>query len=234
AARQLLYPMPLRARSLPIALVVAAAVAACSSPVDGSAVAGPRDVDQAYFFAGDIALYGRHVNTDDVAALAYLRALRRIDVCGLLTGEALGKIGQTVSVGTLFAFNSCDAELKISGVDARRVVSVTADSTGTPVNGCDVVVPLQLDRLPGAPALPATVHPSVKVEMIAAPDCDLTRRIADALTTRLAKPLPPRDVAAVYPARLAERDPCEVLSVLRDVTAWEIAGSAPYECRFTI
>src|SRR6185312_1861439 len=96
AARQLLYPMPLRARSLPIALVVAAAVAACSSPVDGSAVAGPRDVDQAYFFAGDIALYGRHVNTDDVAALAYLRALRRIDVCGLLTGEALGKIGQTV------------------------------------------------------------------------------------------------------------------------------------------
>src|SRR6185312_14775154 len=130
-------------------------------------------------------------------------------------------------------FNSCDAELKISGVDARRVVSVTVESTVTEVNGCDVVVPLQLDRLPGAPAVPATVHPSVKVEMIAAPDCDLTRRIADALTTRLAKPLPPRDAAAVYPARLAERDPCEVLSVLRDVTAWEIAGSAPYECRFT-
>ena len=45
---------------------------------------GSRDVDPAYFFADDVPTYGQRVNPDDVTALAYLRAIRRIDPCGLL------------------------------------------------------------------------------------------------------------------------------------------------------
>src|SRR6202030_2508092 len=61
---------------------------------------------------------------DDITMLAYLRALRRIDVCGLLTRDALPKVGEIVSVGTLFAFDECDAEVKVSGDSDRRFVSV--------------------------------------------------------------------------------------------------------------
>jgi hypothetical protein len=66
-------------------------------------------------------------------------------------------------------------------------------------------------------------------------DCELTRRIADALTARLAtKSLPPRDAVAIYPSRLADRDPCEVLARRDDVAGWNVRGSEPYRCRFSL
>lgn len=225
-----------RARSWAIALIAATAIAGCTAPIDGTPVVGPKDVDQGYFFAGDVALYGQHVSADDATILAYLRALRRIDVCGLLTGEALARVGETLSVGTLFAFDECDAELKVSGDTARRFVSAELSMSPTPGSSCDQLVPLKLDRLPGARQLTGSSQPSVKVGLIGAEDCELSKRIADAIASRLATtPLPARDAAATYWSWLAERDPCEVLSVLPDpVTRWDVPGSRPYACGLTV
>jgi hypothetical protein len=222
-------------RSLALTPIAVALLTGCASPIDGRPVAGPTDVDQAFFFAGDVPAYGQRVSDDDIARMAYLRAVRRIDVCGLLTGGALARVGETVSVGTLFAFNECDAEVKISGVSERRFVSVELDLASAEPSGCDVSVPLPLSRLPDAPPLPASAQPSARVGVIGVVDCELARRIGDALTARLeAKPLPPRDAAAIYPSRMAGRDACEVLSVRNDITDWDVHGSGPYRCRFSI
>lgn len=221
-------------------ILALATVVGCSPPVDGSAIVGPKDVDQGYFFAGDVAVYGQQVSADDTTLLAYLRALRRIDVCGLLTGDAMNKIGETFSVGTLFAFSECDSEVKVSGESNRRFVSVelglTPSPDGTGVRSCDVSIPLALDRLPGARPLNGSPPPFVKVGLIGAEDCELTARTSSALATRLTTaPLPPRDAAAAYWSRLAERDPCEVLSVLPDpVARWDVRGSGPYRCKFEV
>jgi hypothetical protein len=70
-------------------LAAVVALAGCSRDVDGSAAMGPRDVNPAYFFAGDVPTYGLRVNPGDVTTLAYLRAARRVDQCGLLTPVAV-------------------------------------------------------------------------------------------------------------------------------------------------
>ncbi|HEX9175747.1 MAG TPA: hypothetical protein VF874_06485 [Mycobacterium sp.] len=220
------------ASSLAVALVAATLLTSCSAPIEGTPVIGPKDVDQSFFFAGDVPVYGQQLSADDISYLAYLRALRRVDVCGLISTSA--NIGELVSVGTLFAFDECDAELKVSGVSERRFVSVELEMSATAPSGCQALVPLPLSGLPAAPPLPEWMQPSVRVEPIGAQDCELTRRIAGALAQRLAsKPLPPRDAAATYPARLAERDPCEVLSVVKNVTRWDVPGSGPYQCKFS-
>lgn len=215
-----------------VALTAATLVTSCSDPVGGRPVLAHDTADQSFFFAGDVPTYGRQVSDVDVADLAYLRALRRIDVCGLVTGDTLASVGQLISVGTLFAFDECDAELKISGVSERRLVSVELEISATASSGCQVSVPLPLNALPGAAPQPDRVQPTVRVELIGADDCGLTRRIADALAERLgSQPLPPRDGAVTYPSQLAERDPCEVLARLDDVASWDVAGSGPYRCR---
>jgi hypothetical protein len=239
--------------ALTVALITTATLVGCSPPIDGKPVVGPKDVGQAYFFAGDVPVYGQRLGADDVTMLAYLRAERRIDVCGLLTRDALPKVGETVSVGTLFAFDECDAEVKVSGDSDRRFVSVEVGMTPTPdgppsyrvgdipvylsgFGSCEELMPLALSRLPGARPLTAPLQPFVKVGLIGPIDCDLITRITSALAAQLATaPLPPRDAAATYWSRLAERDPCEVLTVLPDaLDRWDVPASQPYRCRFTI
>jgi hypothetical protein len=237
--------------ALAVALTAAMSVPACAPPIVGKPVIGPAETDSSYFFAGDVPVYGRPMNPSDITYLAYLRALRRIDVCGLLTGATFAKVGQTFSVGTLFAFDECDAELKVSGVSEPRLLSVELAMSSLPADppafrvgatgvyragpdSCDYVIPLDLGVLPGARPLTTTMQPVVHVGLFGVQDCDLTKRVAGALATRLAaQPLPPRDAAAMYPARLAERDPCEVLSVLgATADRWDIPASGPYRCRF--
>jgi hypothetical protein len=246
-------PVRLLVSALTVALITTSALVGCSPPIDGKPVVGPKDVDQAYFFAGDVPVYGQRLRADDITMLAYLRALRRIDVCALLARDALPKVGETVSVGTLFAFDECDAEVKVSGDSSRRFVSVEVGMAPTPdeppsyrvagipvyrggFGSCEELMPLSLSRLPGAQPLTASPQPFVKVGPIGPIDCDLITRITSALAAGLATaPLPPRDAAAMYWSRLAERDPCEVLAVLPDaVDRWDVPASQPYRCRFTV
>ncbi|WP_029117290.1 hypothetical protein [Mycobacterium sp. URHB0044] len=234
-------------------LVVAALVTGCAESVDGAARPGSRDVDPASFFAGAVATYGQPVSSDDVDGLAYLRALRRIDPCGLLTHDDLVKIGEIGSVGTLFAFDECDVDVKVPGETDRRYVSVELTRThvdgqpvvfraaGLPVydadpGSCDYLVPLELSRLPGAPPARGADRPFVRIGLIADGNCEFVQRLVQAVAPRLAAlRVPLRDAVAVYPAEVAEHDPCHVLSALDgQVGYWDVEHSRPYECDFVL
>src|SRR4029077_7525204 len=142
-------------------LGVLGALAGCTRSLDGTAAMGPREVDPAYFFAGDVPTYGQRVNPGDVTTLAYLRAVRRIDPCGLLARDALAKIGEIGSVGTLFALDECDVDIKVPGEVSRRYASIEGIlnrmvgqpvaflAAGLPVyesypGSCDYLLPLNL------------------------------------------------------------------------------------------
>jgi hypothetical protein len=212
---------------------IAALLASCSAAVNGTPVRAQPDA--AFFFAGDVAAYGQPIKADDVARLKYLRAIRRIDVCGLLTGGTLAKVGELVSVGTNLAFDECDAELKVSG-GARRFLSVTlAIAPRDPPPFCGATMPLPLSGLPGAPPLPRGMQPTVWIELVVDTDCKLEKKVGDGLAARLASgTLPPRDSAALYSSPLAVRDPCEVLTVLDGVRAGDVYGSAPHRCQLEL
>jgi hypothetical protein len=105
-------------------LLVITMLAGCSRPIEGSATMGSRDADPAFFFAGKVPIYGQAVDPDDLTTLAYLRAMRRIDPCGLLTRDVLAKVGEIGSVGTLFALDERDVDIKVPGESDRRYVSV--------------------------------------------------------------------------------------------------------------
>jgi hypothetical protein len=234
-------------------LVILVALSGCSRDVDGSAAVGPREVDPAYFFAGDVATYGRHVNPGDVTTLAYLRAMRRVDPCGLLTRDAMAKVGEIGSVGTLFALDECDVDIKMPGDANRRYASIEVIlyrlvgqpvaflAGGLPVyesypGSCDYLLPLNLSLLPGAQPLRQQDQPFVRVGLIAEDNCEFAQRLAHAIASTLESlRLPVRDAVAVYPSALAERDPCQVLSVLgAEVEHWDLTRARPYECHFGI
>jgi hypothetical protein len=231
-------------------LATVLALTGCSRVIDGSAAMGPGEVDPAYFFAGDVPTYGRRVLPGDITTLAYLRAMRRIDPCGLLTRESLAKIGEIGSVGTLFALDECDVDIKVPGESKRRYVSIEVILTriservaflagDLPVyedypGSCDYLLPLNLSLLPGAQSLRRPDQPFVRVGLIAEEDCDFAKRLVQAIAPRVESlQLPIRDAVAIYPAALAERDPCQVLSVVgAEVDHWDINRSRPHECEF--
>jgi hypothetical protein len=214
---------------------------------------GSRDVDPAYFFAGDVPTYGQRVNPGEVTTLAYLRAARRVDPCGLLTREAMAKIGEIGSVGTLFALDECDVDIKVPGETRRRYASIevifnrmagqaVAFLAGdlpvyeTYPGSCDYLLPLNLSLLPGAQPLRQPEQPFVRVGLIADENCDFAQRLVRAIAPVVASlRLPVRDAVAVYPSALAERDPCQVLSVMAaKVERWDVARSRPYECHVQV
>jgi hypothetical protein len=240
-------------RRLTTLLVVLVALAGCSRSLDGSAAIGPRDVDPAYFFAGDVPTYGQRVDPGDVTTLAYVRAARRVDPCGLLTREAMAKIGEIGSVGTLFALDECDVDIKVPGEARRRYASIevifnrmagqrVAFLTGdlpvyeTYPGSCDYLLPLNLSLLPGAQPLRQPDQPFVRVGLIADQNCDFAQRLARAIAPVVESlRLPVRDAVAAYPNALAEHDPCQVLSVVAsEVERWDTTRSRPYECHFGI
>ncbi len=225
----------------------------CSRSLEGIATMGPRGVDPAYFFAGDVPTYGQRLHPDEVTTLAYLRAMRRIDPCGLLTRGALAKIGEIGSVGTLFALDECDVDIKVPGEANRRYASIEVilnRMAGQPVaflagglpvyesypGSCDYLLPLNLSLLPGAQPLRQPDQPFVRVGLIAEENCEFAQRLARAIAPAVeSSRLPVRDAVAVYPSALAERDPCQVLSVVAaEVERWDVTRSRPYECNFGI
>jgi hypothetical protein len=234
-------------------LAILVALLGCSRDIDGSAAMGSREVDPAYFFAGVVPTYGQRLNPDEVTTLAYLRAMRRIDPCGLLTRNALAKIGEIGSVGTLFALDECDVDIKLPGEANRRYASVEVilnRMAGQPVaflagglpvyesypGSCDYLLPLNLSLLPGAQPLRQPDQPFVRVGLIAEENCEFAQRLARAIAPTVeSSRLPVRDAVAAYPSALAERDPCQVLSVVAaEVERWDVVRSRPYACNFGI
>ncbi len=101
---------------------------------------------------------------------------------------------------------------------------------------CDFLLPLDLSELPGAQPLRKPYQPYLRIGLVAEQSCHFARRIMWELASRAVfAQLPTRDAVAAYPAPLAERDPCQVLSVLADeIDYWDIGRSRPYECSFGI
>jgi hypothetical protein len=238
-----------------VAILLAAmlALTGCSREVQGAAAMGSRDVDPSYFFAGDVSTYGQSLSADDVTSLAYLRAMRRIDPCGLVTRESLAKIGEVGSVGTLFALDECDIDIKVPGEADRRYASIEVilnRIAGQPVafllgdlpvyetyrGSCDYLLPLNLSQLPGARPLRTPDQPFVRIGLIAEDNCNFAQGLVRAIAPRLESlQLPVRDAVGTFPVRLAERDPCQVMSVIgADVENWDVGRSRPYECDFRI
>ncbi|HTY27192.1 MAG TPA: hypothetical protein VMD51_03465, partial [Mycobacterium sp.] len=233
-------------------LAVLLLVSACGQAVEGTARRGPDGVDRGFFFAGPVAEYGRSPSPDDTATLAYLRALRRIDVCGLVNRDTVGKAGEINWYGTLFAFDECDVAVKAPGRATQEFLSVQVAldrATGQPAfsaagvsvhesspGSCEFLLPLGLSRLPGAPTLNSQNQPVAKIGVIGGGDCPLARRTTAALAEWLdTRPPPARDAVAAYSVRLAEQDPCAVLSVPgREVVRWDIDRGTPYQCVFDV
>ena len=229
-------------------LAVLVLVTACGQAVGGSARRGSQAVDPGFFFAGPVAAFGRTLSPADTATLSYLRALRRIDVCGLVNRDTVGKVGEIDWYGTLFAFDECDAAVKVPGRTAQEYLSVEVawerptgqpafTAAGLPVHetspgSCEFLLPLGLAALPGAPPLTSDNQPVVKTSVIGGGDCPLARRATTALAEWLGgRPPPPRDAVAAYPVRLAEQDPCAVLAVVGgEITRWDIERGTPYQC----
>jgi hypothetical protein len=90
--------------------------------------------------------------------------------------------------------------------------------------------------LPGARPLRQPDQPFVRVGLIADENCDFAQRLARAIAPTVESlRLPVRDAVAVYPSALAERDPCQVLSVIAaEVERWDVTRSRPYKCNFGI
>jgi hypothetical protein len=76
----------------------------------------------------------------------------------------------------------------------------------------------------------------VRVGLISDENCDFAQRLVRAIAPTVESlRLPVRDAVAVYPSALAERDPCQVLSVVAaEVERWDVTRSRPYECYFAI
>jgi hypothetical protein len=179
--------------------------------------------------------------------------MRRIDPCGLFTRDALAKIGEIGSVGTLFALDECDVDFKVPGEINRHYASIEVilnRMAGQPVaflagglpvyesypGSCDYLLPLNLSLLPGAQPLRQLDQPFVRVGLIAEENCEFAQRLARAIAPTVeSSRLPVRDAVAVYPTALAEKDPCQVLSVVAaEVERWDVNRSRPYECNFGI
>ncbi len=235
-----------------VGLIAGLLVVGCGSPIEGTATTRDPSVDPAFFFAGDVPVYGQTVSKRDTVALSYLRAMRRIDVCGLADQQTLSSIGDVTSTSTLYALDECDIEVKLPGKADRRYLTVSlelARATKTPSfragdvrvyetapGSCEYLVPLDLSGLPGARPLRKPYQPYLRLAQIGNQDCAVTQQFAAAVAVKVGTaPLPARDAAAVYPVGLAERDPCEVLSVIGDeVDSWDVNRSRPYSCEFGV
>ena len=234
-------------------LAVLLVVAGCARGTGGSPVTGPRDADPAAFFAGEVPDHGRSLTEQQSATQAYLRAVRRVDPCGFATREAMAGVGDVLTAGTMFEFNSCELEVKVAGDADPKIVSVAVAMTdigdAAPVftvgerpvypyfdAGCGLQVPLPLSALPGAPVLTTSQQPYLQLaELVSQQGCEFVDAMTKAIVAAL-DPLriPLRDAVAVYPVRAAERDPCEVLDRLDRVASWNPDVDQPFLCDFAL
>lgn len=236
-----------QAKARALLLVALLLLSGCGAAVDGDPRRGPDTPDPAAFFAGPVPSYGRQLSAADTARLAYLRALRRIDVCGLVNRDTIGEVGEIGWYGTLFAFDECDVDVKVAGRPEHQYLSVAVAmdrASGPPVfsaagldvhesspGSCEYLLPLGLAKLPGAPPLGGPDQPVVAVSVIGGGDCPLARRAVTAVAEWLGtRPPTIRDAVAAFPVALAQRDPCEVLTRLDGVVRWDVDRATAYQC----
>ncbi len=213
-------------------LVMALGLAGCARATDFTPRAAAPD--PAFFFAGAVPTYGQQVSPSQLNRLAYLRALRRIDPCDLLSRAAMAKVGEIGSVGTMFAFNECDVDIKVAGDSARRYVSVEVELGTLDRAECQYVAPLPLAHLPGAPPVPGPVQPVVRISPITDQSCAFADQVGRSAAPILDVNRPPiRDGVSAYPVVLAERDPCEILPALPGAR-WDVGATRPHRCAVTL
>ncbi|MBI3225084.1 MAG: hypothetical protein HYZ39_08500 [Mycolicibacterium cosmeticum] len=213
-------------------LVMALGLAGCARALDVTPHAAAPD--PAFFFAGPVPTYGQQVSPTQRNRLAYLRALRRVDPCDLLTRAALARVGEIGSVGTMFAFGECDVDIKVAGDSARRYLSVEVELGTLDRAACQYVAPLLLARLPGAPPLPGPVQPVVRISPITDQACAFADQVGRSAAPILNANRPPiRDGVSAYPVALAERDPCEILQVMPGAR-WDVGATRPHLCAVTL
>ncbi|MUM19719.1 hypothetical protein FZI91_21825 [Mycobacterium sp. CBMA271] len=205
-------------------------------------------------FAGGVPTYGQTVSEDVTTQLAYLRALRRIDPCGLVL--ALKDVGAPTYISG--DVGGCFGSIKVAGIANPSSVGLSllwGDPSldkpeftvgQTPVyhspGTCLFEFPIALDKLPNAPKLKGPRKPMLRVVVVdgsrsaMSTNCKVARPVINVLVAMNPAELPVRDALGAYPIKIAERDPCEILA--------EYPGRArglrpslfgdPFSCRFSL
>lgn len=230
---------------------IALLASACTQAVTGSPGIGVNPPAPGSLFDGDLPAYGQTWSADDNAKRAYVRALRRIDPCGLAEKlQAPGSLDQiTGDIG------SCNARWKIPGQKNHLFVSVRPDLEDvshdvvafrvgdTPVysfeeGGCSFSVPIAIDKLSGAPAPPKRLKPVLAV-LVTDPEgakCAMAQDILKSAVAVSPTEYPVRSAVSAYPIPLAERDPCEILGDYPGLLARSDLGGfgGPFVCTFML
>lgn len=230
------------------------AIAGCTNIVSGTATGRlPAPTGQT-LFAGDVPRYGQTLTDEQTTMLAYMRALRRIDPCGLVL--ALNEIGAPTYISG--DVGGCFGSIKVAGTANPSSVGlslVLGDSSlekpeftvgETPVyhtpNTCAFEFPMALAKLPNAPKLKGPRMPVLRVVVVdgarsaLSTDCKMAQPVINALLKMNPADLPVRDALGAYPIKIAERDPCEILEEYpgraRDLRP-SLLGD-PFACRFSL
>ncbi len=231
------------------------AIGACSTVVSGIATGRLSAPTGQTLFEGPVPTYGQTFTEKQTALLAYLRALRRVDPCGLLlmlkdigaptyiSGDVGGCFGSVKVAGS--ASPSSVGLSLILGDYSREKPEFRVD--GTPVfhtaGTCLYEFPIALDKLPNAPKLTRGAGtPALRVVVVdgarsgLVPNCTMAQPVIGVLAKMNPADMPVRDALSAYPIKIAERDPCEILGEYPG-QANEVRQSLfgdPYACRFSL
>ncbi|MGH3724391.1 MAG: hypothetical protein ACRDUS_09745 [Mycobacterium sp.] len=198
--------------------------------------------------------YGQTLTAGETTLLAYQRALRRIDPCGLVL--ALKGVGAPTYISG--DVGGCFGSIKVAGTANPSSVglSLLLDDFSreksefrvgeTPVyhtaGTCLYEFPIALAKLPNAPKLTGPQVPVLRVVVVdgarspLSRECKMARPVIDVLVTMDPADIPVRDALGAYPIKIAERDPCEILDEYPG-RLQELGPSLfgdPFSCRFSL
>lgn len=230
------------------------AIAGCTTVVSGTPTGSLPAPTGQMLFEGAVPKYGQNLNERQTAQLAYLRALRRVDPCGLLL--KLKDIGAPTYISG--DVGGCFGSVKVAGSANPSSVGLSlmlGDYSreepefrlgGTPIyhtaGTCVYEFPVALDKLPGAPKVAKVGTPALRVVVVdgsrsaLGTNCKMAQPVIGVLAGMSPADMPVRDALSAYPIKMAERDPCEILGEYPG-QADEVSSSLfgdPYACRFSL
>lgn len=230
------------------------AIAGCTKVVSGNATGRSPALTGQALFAGELPTYGQTFTAKEATLLAYMRALRRVDPCGLLlmlkgigaptyiSGDVGGCFGSIKVTGTANA-SSVGLSL-ILGDYSREKPEFTVGQTPVyhTAGTCLYEFPVAMGKLPNAPKLTGASTPALRVVVVdgarsaLAANCKMAQPVIGVLATLNPADMPVRDALSAYPIKIAERDPCEILGEYPG-RAGEVRPSLfgdPFSCRFSL